>query len=444
MRAVILAAGKGSRLRAFFKKPKPLIPLLGLPLIVRNILALKECGISDCIIITGCYADEIRDYLGSGRQLGVNITYLHNSDWKLGNGVSASTFQELYSPKEKYILMMADHVFELDLLKSVIEAAKDMDEEELLLASDSRLEKVFDLDECTKIMATGNRAEILGKDLKNFNAVDCGLFVDTGALQKALSQSIAEGAYTLTAAVNKLAEQGKVKLHFVDHYWVDVDDPASYKYGETMLLRSLVPPKDGFISRLINRKFSLRITKLLSSTKITPNQITVISFLVAIASAISFAFLNPILGGLLAQFSSILDGVDGEIARLKYLQSKYGEIFDSLLDRYADYFIVLGMSYAWYLTSENPLAVLLISAAALMGLPLSMLFKEKYKTVTGKPYLPEINDGKLRYLPANRDGRLFLIMLGGILNLIPVTLIILAVVTHLQTLSRLKIARKII
>ncbi len=443
MRAVILAAGEGSRLRAYSNRPKPLIPLLGLSLIERNILALRECGIEDIIIITGCYDHEIRDYLASGEGLGVKISYLHNADWKYGNGVSAHTFQQLYQENEKYILMMADHIFQVDLLRSFIETAKNIKQGELLLASDSRLEEVYDLDECTKIVADGNRAKVLGKKLTNFNGVDCGLFADTGALQKALAKKIQQGAYTLTDGVNMLAEQGKVKLHFVNHYWVDVDDPASYKYCESVLLRSLVPSKDGFVSRVINRKFSLRITKLLASTRLTPNHITIISFFTAVVSAVSFAILNPLIGGLLAQFSSILDGVDGEIARLKFLKSKYGEIFDSLLDRYADYLIVIGMAYAWYGVSENPILVLLVSATALTGLPLSMLFKEKYRNITGEAYLPEIHDGKLRYLPANRDGRLFVIMLGGILNMIPIILILLAFITHLQTLWRLKIARKL-
>lgn len=136
--------------------------------------------------------------------------------------------------------------------------------------------------------------------------------------------------------------------------------------------------------------------------------------------------------------------MDGEIARLKYLGSKYGELFDSILDRYADYLMVTGMAYGWYLTSENTVLVLLVTAAALTGLPMSMLFKEKYKTITGKTFLPEINDGKLRYLPANRDGRLFIIMLGGIFNLIPVTLLLLAVITHLQTFYRLIVARQLV
>ncbi|NMA25325.1 MAG: NTP transferase domain-containing protein, partial [Clostridiales bacterium] len=78
MRAVLLAAGEGRRLWSRFERPKPLVRLLGLPLIERNILTLRECGINDFIIITGCYADEIRDYLGNGEKLGVKIKYLHN------------------------------------------------------------------------------------------------------------------------------------------------------------------------------------------------------------------------------------------------------------------------------------------------------------------------------------------------------------------------------
>ena len=54
MRAVLLAAGEGKRLRPYFDRPKPLVRLLGLALIERNILSLRECGINDFIIITGC------------------------------------------------------------------------------------------------------------------------------------------------------------------------------------------------------------------------------------------------------------------------------------------------------------------------------------------------------------------------------------------------------
>jgi len=442
MRAVILAAGEGKRLQPHFSGPKPLVRLLGLSLIERNILSLRECGINDFIIITGCYSGEIQDHLGNGSKFGVNITYLHNPDWELGNGVSACTFRKDYRQGEKFILIMSDHVFELEVLKAFVAEASNINEDELLLAADRRLKSVYDLGECTKVKAERDFALKLGKDLRDFNTVDCGLFIGTGALLEALSDAISQCHYTLTDAVNILASRRKVKLHFVNGTWIDVDDLPSYHHAEKILLQSLVPPKDGLVSRVLNRRVSLRITKLFARTSITPNQVTFLSFLISAASAIFFAMVHPFYGGLLAQLSSILDGVDGEIARLKFLKSNYGGLFDAVLDRYADFLIVLGMAYVWCSETENSLA-LLACAAALTGMPMSMLLKEKFHALTSRPFIPESYDGILRYLPANRDGRLFIIMLGGILNLIPATIILLATVTHLQALARLYNARKL-
>jgi len=442
MRAVILAAGEGKRLRPHFSGPKPLVPLLGLSLIERNILSLRECGITAVTVITGCNAREIENYLGSGSKYGVRITYLHNSDWKLGNGVSAYTFHKIYKDGEKFILMMSDHIFDLDVLNSFIKSAKNVKEGEILIAADNRLQDVFDLEECTKIKAEKNCAILLGKTLASLNAVDCGLFIGTGALLHALAEAISQSRYALTDAVNILATRCRAKLHFIKGSWVDVDDISSYRFAEKMLIKSLVPAKDGAVSRHLNRKISLRITRLLARTGITPNQITFISFLTAAAASISFAVAHPALGGILAQLTSIIDGVDGEIARLKFLKSNYGGLFDAILDRYADFLIILGMAYAWYSATGSTL-VLLVCAAVLAGLPMSMLLKEKFHALTGRPFLPEVHDGIFRYLPANRDGRLFIIMLGGIFNLIPATLVLLAAVTHIQALARLYNTRKL-
>mgnify|MGYP001365200896 FL=1 len=436
MRAVLLAAGEGKRLWPYFKRPKPLVSLLGLSLIERNILSLRECGIGEFIIVTGCYDEEIRKALGDGEKLGVNIRYLYNAAWELGNGTSAQAFSREYRPGEKFILMMSDHIFDLDLMRSFTAAADEIEEDELLLAADGRLDKVYDLEECTKVKAEGSLALRLGKELSDYNAVDCGLFLGTGALLYALSEAIAEGRCALTDAVNLMAGRGKVRLHFVDGFWTDVDDIESYKECEKRLIKSLVPPKDGVISRLINRKISLRITRLLAPTRVTPNLITFVSFLLAAASALFFALKNPLAGGLLAQLASIVDGVDGEIARLKFQRSRFGEMFDSLLDRYADCLIIIGMTCSWFYETGSRLA-LLAGAAALAGAPMSMLFKEKYRNVYGQPFISEIHDGIMRYFAANRDLRLFIVMLGGVFNLLPAALIILAVISHLQTIYRL-------
>ena len=92
----------------------------------------------------------------------------------------------------------------------------------------------------------------------------------------------------------------------------------------------------------------------------------------------------------------------------------------------------------------DSLPAFIICATVLTGIPMSMLIKEKYHAITGRAFVPEECDGIFRYLPANRDGRLFIIMLGGFLNLIPAALILLAVITHLQALARLVKLRKMI
>lgn len=437
MRACLLAAGEGSRLRPFFKGPKPLFPLLGTPLILRNILSLRSCGIREFVVVTGCFADELKNYLGDGKRWGVKITYVHNADWQKGNGSSALALKEVIAPGETFLLMMADHLFLIPAFHDFIAQQDKVRDGTILLAADRRLDEVHDLEECTKIKTDGDKALLLGKGLSEFDAVDCGLFLAGPSLLEALEKAALEGKHQLTDGVNLLAQEGKVLLHFVDHPWIDVDDGPSVRPAEKMLLKSLIHPKDGFISRHINRKFSLEISRLLAPTKVTPNQITVISFLICVLSSLCFAAGLPWAGGLLAQFSSILDGVDGEIARLKWLQSAYGELFDSILDRYADFFIVGGMAWWWCTQTENLPLALLVSLLALSGQPLSMMIKEKYKNLTGRTFIPEEDDGVFRYMPANRDGRLFIIMLGGLLNLVPLTLALLAIISHGQSIMRL-------
>ena len=437
MRAALLAAGEGSRLRPYFNGPKPLFPLLGIPLIVRNLLALKASGINEFIIVTGCYKEELESYLGDGRKWDLSITYVHNENWQLGNGSSALALKQVVQPDEKFILLMADHQFHPQAFKAFLAQADQVDETEVLLAADFRLNEVHDLDECTKIDADGDVARLLGKGLTTYNAVDCGLFLGTPALLAALEEAALRGEYQLTQAVNRLAEKGRVKLSPVHHFWVDVDDAPSVQVAEKLFLSSLIHEKDGFISRHINRKFSLAITRQLAKTSLTPNQVTVFSFLLCVVAAILFALGLPWAAGLLAQLSSIMDGVDGELARLKWMQSAYGELFDSILDRYADFFLVGGMALWWCLNTEQLVGALVVSLLALSGQPLSMMIKEKFKNLTGRTFIPERDDGLFHYLPANRDGRLFIIMLGGVFNLIPLTLIILAFISHGQTITRL-------
>ena len=76
MKAMILAAGRGERLRPLTdSKPKPLLEVLGKPLIVYHLEALREAGFCEIVINLSWLGDQIRSHLGNGSEFGVSIEY---------------------------------------------------------------------------------------------------------------------------------------------------------------------------------------------------------------------------------------------------------------------------------------------------------------------------------------------------------------------------------
>lgn len=444
MKALIIAAGRGSRLRPFTEDmPKGLIPLLGLCLLERIILSVKEVGIKDFVIVTGFKGEKIKDFLEK-KVDALGVEYVDNPAWHRGNGVSVLSAEKKLKNEKKFLLLMSDHVFDTKIISIIISQSKIPNPKSnwaCLLGVDKNLESIHDLEDATKVEISENGSIIsIGKDLSKYNAVDCGVFLCTPQIFEALRIKINQGNEDLSSAVALLSEQGKAKtVDISGNFWIDIDTFQELKIAENKLLNSLTKPTDGVISRNINRKFSKQITRFLVKTKVTPNQISFISFLIGIISAISYGLNHNFLGGLFAQVCSIVDGVDGEIARLKFLKSNYGAYFDAILDRYADAFIILSMTYSLYISSMQ-LWIWIVGSLALIGAPMSMLCKEKYQAITCKPYLPKY-DGFLNLIPSDRDARLFIVMLGGFFNQILACLFALAIITNIKALLRFFIVK---
>jgi len=444
--AIIIAAGEGSRLRPegarrAYHPPKPLTPLLGLALIERALLSLRDNGIRDIIIVIGHRGEEIRERLGDGRRYGVRLRFVENRRWRQGNGGSVLAARKALAGDSPFLLAMSDHVAEPGLLGRLLAAGQPRPGE-VYLAVDFDRQKVYQPEEATRVVVEAGEVREIGKGLAPYHGVDCGFFLCTDAIFDALAEEAAAGRHALTDGIRALARLGRVKaIDIGDAQWVDVDDAPALREARRRLLRGLPSARDGLISRLVNRRVSVPLSGALAALPISPNAVSVTSFLVAVAAALGFAQGSWLAAGLLAQAASILDGVDGEIARLKFQASRYGAYFDAILDRYADGLIILGMTYGWYATSPEPW-VWLLGALALIGSPMSMLAKEKFQALTGSPYLPERFDGHLRYLPANRDGRLFLVMLAGLTGQIPAVLGLLALMSNVLALGRLWLVRR--
>ena len=198
---------------------------------------------------------------------------------------------------------------------------------------------------------------------------------------------------------------------------------------------------DGPISKYINRKISSKITEyiLIKGVSVTPNQISVFSFLIAVLS-LPFYFLGGyliIIGGLLAQLSSIIDGVDGELARALNMSSKRGAFFDAILDRYADMIILLGFSICLY--KHFPHLIWLILTFLVLSGDVFVSYLHLRSTHDLKIHPASIKEMNS---VASRDVRIFIVFVGSVFGAfhylaILFTFIFLAILTHTYVIVKL-------
>jgi phosphatidylglycerophosphate synthase len=148
-----------------------------------------------------------------------------------------------------------------------------------------------------------------------------------------------------------------------------VETPADVRVAEQRLMRSLVKDTDGFMARHVERPISLMISRRLAGTPITPNQMSLISVAVGICGGPFFLSARPLMqtiGALLFLAHSILDGCDGELARLKFQQSRWGGILDFWGDNVVHTVIFACMAVGWSLAAGAPWP-LWLGAAAVLG-----------------------------------------------------------------------------
>lgn len=113
MVAVICAGGKGTRLKTITgeETPKPMVPVLSKPLLERQIISLKGCGITNIVLLVGFKSDYIKDYFGNGSRFGVNISYVIE-DSPLGTG--GALFYLKNTIKEDFFFIFGDLLLDID------------------------------------------------------------------------------------------------------------------------------------------------------------------------------------------------------------------------------------------------------------------------------------------------------------------------------------------
>lgn len=232
MDALIIAAGYGSRLAAL-SPSKPLTPVCGIPIIELSIRQAMLAGITRVVVVTGHEANRLELFLADlSLRLGIAIVPVRLSDWSTPNG--HSVIAGATRCDGNYLLMMADHLFDVEILTRLItEAPADRG---LTLAIDRRIDSpLIDPEDATWV-ETDARGMIraIGKTIAPYDAVDCGAFLATPELVPAIRAAIASGkAGSLSEGVQILASYDRAAtLDIDDAWWIDIDDPHYHALAE--------------------------------------------------------------------------------------------------------------------------------------------------------------------------------------------------------------------
>ncbi len=240
-RAIVLAAGKGSRLAGFLESsgidahalPKPLKPVAAVPMLVRILRTLQGEGIREAIVVIGHEGDRVERALRSDPSLFLDLVFVRNEAFEKKNGVSLLAAKPWLD--RECLLTMADHLYSPEIVRRLL--SFDLPAGACALAVDHDIERCFDIDDATKVCVDGNHIVRIGKELETYDVIDTGVFRVGPALVDELERIYAErGDCSLSDGVEALASKRRFFACGIgDARWIDVDTPEAAQRAEAML-----------------------------------------------------------------------------------------------------------------------------------------------------------------------------------------------------------------
>ena len=428
--AVVLAAGRSERLAELTGGgSKALIRVGGLSLVERAVRTLLASGIEHVVVVVGYQAGPVAAVVNRVAPGRVQAAFAEA--WEQGNGTSLAAAEPYVAEEDLFLLVTTDHVFGDGALRPLLAA---------------RLPGVLvDHAPDPEAWAEGTRVRIHEEQAVAFSkelgdpSIDCGAFLLPRAVFAAQRRVAARGDTSLAGAVTELAGADPLEAIPLPRgaWWQDVDTPEDLRQAASRLRRSLTKHTDGPVSRYLNRPPSTRLSMRLSNLPLHPDVVSLIAFLVALAGAWALGAGLGVTGGALVHAASVLDGVDGEIARLRVRENTGGALLDGTLDRLGDAAIIAGITVWGLALSADPASVAVLAVAATTGAMLSMATKDRMASLGIAP-LPERWIG---WLMGGRDARLFIVSVCGVFGLPIVALAAIAITSAVSLAVRLLLAR---
>lgn len=222
MKAVILAAGEGTRLRPFtLTRPKAMIPIMDKPMLEYVISAVSGCDITDIILVVGYHKERVMDYFEDGVDFGVDIAYV-KQEQQLGTAHAVKQAQPHLAEGESFLVLNGDNLVESATVKDVMDAH----EGDVSLAGVIR-EKVRGYG--VLIVDGPHVKEIVEKPLEEVsNIVNTGIYVFPYSVFEEIDNTplSVRGEYDITDAIQRMIDSNH-EVNFVhsEHMWTDAIYP---------------------------------------------------------------------------------------------------------------------------------------------------------------------------------------------------------------------------
>ncbi|MBL4687905.1 MAG: CDP-alcohol phosphatidyltransferase family protein [Nannocystaceae bacterium] len=348
--------------------PVALVKVGGVTLLKRALLSLVNEGVNRFAVVVADYA--VRDKVGCDPKIAaLDVSWVLNAERPDEDGYSV--FSAGAHMVGDFIVVPADRVFDPKIAKQLLQ--RRCDGVTLAVANSNVLEPLAFLGSLRFTgLAIGDR-ELL----------------DTLAVREAKAQPM-----PLTPVLGELAVRNELAVVDVGMaYCQPVVDKRSRGKADALLIASLRKSVDGVVARHVNRVFSLAVTRLIKNTPIRPNHVTAFSLAVSLLAAYLAAqstAAHPgglVVGALLWQLASMLDGVDGELARLKFAGSKLGEWFDTLTDDIGKFafFMGSGIGAAAVFGSQIWFGIIALAVTIQVGTSLTV-YRKLLQTGSGSHY----------------------------------------------------------
>lgn len=243
MKALVLAAGEGTRLRPLTTNtPKPLLLVAGRPFMSHVLEALSALDVKDIYILVGWKANKIKEYYGDGSRLGLRIRYLEQRE-RMGTAHAIGCADG--SIDEPFVCINGDVIIFQDDIESMIEKHASTGGHVMGTVAVEHPER-FGV-----IEADGDRLVRIHEKPKvpPTKMINAGAFVfdpDIFAAIKATPKSV-RGEYEITDTLNSLAESGGVHIEELKHGWMDVGLPWDLLRANEILMARLQGRVEGTV-----------------------------------------------------------------------------------------------------------------------------------------------------------------------------------------------------